>query len=550
MTKDQPTTDLLRLFIQNRSEEAFGKIVLAYIDLIYSTALRHGCDAELAQDVTQLVFISLAQKAPDLRQDSPLDAWLFAVTRNTALNAVRERNRRTTHERKAATMKNLTVSPSLPADEPGRVEPELSTALARLRERDRNLILLRFTRDLTLGQVGAALGITENAAAKRMTRILDKLRLSLLRKGLDLSLPAMTASLAGFSATHAPETLATSMIHNALLASHTHLAATTGGSLIMTTLKAKLAAAIFVACLVAALPAGVIAIYAYYQSTSPPVVLVQPPSVAPAVPPNADLAEFYRLYTPTPANAVVFVAAPTERARQAVFRISQHNTFPSWTHSIAVRFLNGRPQVWGQNSGSYDLAGICELTMGVYPMRFEGPDSIRFAEHPGDFSFLGKASQPQYLSAIGRIADKQFGKHFNLIFRDVVRKVIVLRGQWHFTPVQFTDGKHHRHQVELYGVALGDSKTGGGGGGSPDDFLGGLSLWINNAEVVFDATALPSEINWHFNYAPQSGTAGQTPPPDHDHDKTLVLNHVCQQTGLTWSEELRTVHHLFIEPSN
>ena len=61
---------LLAEYVQNRSEEAFERLMKCYVDLVYSTAMRlvQG-DSHLAEDVTQTVFLDLAKKAKRLPPD-------------------------------------------------------------------------------------------------------------------------------------------------------------------------------------------------------------------------------------------------------------------------------------------------------------------------------------------------------------------------------------------------------------------------------------------------------------------------------------------------
>src|SRR4051812_48878965 len=75
------TQELLRKFVANGSEEAFRELVHLYVDLVYSTALRSvNGDALLAQDICQMVFIDLAQKAFQLPPDIKLGGWLHRDT--------------------------------------------------------------------------------------------------------------------------------------------------------------------------------------------------------------------------------------------------------------------------------------------------------------------------------------------------------------------------------------------------------------------------------------------------------------------------------------
>src|SRR4051794_8468108 len=99
----QDDSALLRRYREARSEDAFARLVERYVDLVYSSARRQVGD-ELARDVTQAVFIVLAQKAGDVPADRPLSAWLLTTPRYCAANARRAENSRKYHERRAAEM--------------------------------------------------------------------------------------------------------------------------------------------------------------------------------------------------------------------------------------------------------------------------------------------------------------------------------------------------------------------------------------------------------------------------------------------------------------
>jgi DNA-directed RNA polymerase specialized sigma24 family protein len=99
------TGDLLRQYVQEGSEEAFGEVVRSHIDLVFSTALRRtGGDASLAEDITQMVFIDLAGKARSLAGSPSLAGWLYRHTCFRAAQAVRSEHRRMLREQTAMVM--------------------------------------------------------------------------------------------------------------------------------------------------------------------------------------------------------------------------------------------------------------------------------------------------------------------------------------------------------------------------------------------------------------------------------------------------------------
>jgi RNA polymerase sigma factor (sigma-70 family) len=206
------THRLLQEFVQEGSDEAFRELVSRYIDLVYSTALRHMAgDAHRAQDVAQAVFIDLARKAAALPPNIMLGGWLHRHCGFVASNIRRGEQRRAEREQEAARM-------SAPDGEPGWADlaPVIDEAIQDLPEPDRDALIMRFFEKQDFRAIGAALGASDDAAQKRTSRALEKLRHLLAARGVALSLAALEVAMLANSVAAAPAALAGTMARSAL----------------------------------------------------------------------------------------------------------------------------------------------------------------------------------------------------------------------------------------------------------------------------------------------------------------------------------------------
>ena len=206
-------TELLREYVSSNSEAAFGEIVRRYADAVHSAALRQVGNPEQARDVAQSVFIDLARKAGALRSDTMLIGWLFRGVRLAALELMRKEQRRQQRERQAMDFHDPA---SESAGDWAAVRPVLDDAIGNLDEEDRNALLLRFFKNESLASVGATLGISEDAAQKRISRALGKLRESMVGRGIHTTAGALSGVLAANAVQAAPAGFAASMTAAAL----------------------------------------------------------------------------------------------------------------------------------------------------------------------------------------------------------------------------------------------------------------------------------------------------------------------------------------------
>ncbi|MFT3786358.1 MAG: RNA polymerase sigma factor [Tepidisphaeraceae bacterium] len=266
---------LLQQFVDMRDQPAFTELVNRHVHFVYATARRQ-CPDE-ADDVTQAVFILLAQKAASLTNTLNLAGWLYRTALLCSSNVRKLAGRRHRHEREAS-MQVQTSAPTSSTD--ATLLALLDDALRRLPESIRDAVLVKHLEGRTAEEAGTLLGVTTDAASKRASRGIQMLRDFFAAKGHAVPVATVGALVVAESATTAPAGVVAAVTTGG--GSALALALTSGAGVM-----AKLAAA----CAVALIAGAAVTLVALGRPSVQPVAAIAPappvvsaPTTRPIVP--------------------------------------------------------------------------------------------------------------------------------------------------------------------------------------------------------------------------------------------------------------------------
>jgi RNA polymerase sigma-70 factor, ECF subfamily len=154
--------------------EGFAELYERTFPRVYAYVASLLRDRSAAEDVTAQAFERAYRKRRSYRASrGSMDAWVFGIARNAALDELRKRKRQAVLEGEPEDTEGV-----LPEDEADLAlrREAVRAALASLDGRERDLIALKFAGGLSNGEIARVLRMSESNVGTRLHRTITKLR--------------------------------------------------------------------------------------------------------------------------------------------------------------------------------------------------------------------------------------------------------------------------------------------------------------------------------------------------------------------------------------
>ena len=158
---------IIALIRSGRADEAFERLLPAYRRRVFGLAYGILRDRGAAEDVAQEVFVKLWQALPRYDGRAQLSTWIYAITRNAAISALRRR-------RRALSMSDPAVFEQVERRSAAAVvEPEdaaLWQLVAALPDKQRQAVTLYYQDERPVEEVAAMMGLPVNTVKTHLHR--------------------------------------------------------------------------------------------------------------------------------------------------------------------------------------------------------------------------------------------------------------------------------------------------------------------------------------------------------------------------------------------
>jgi RNA polymerase sigma-70 factor (ECF subfamily) len=157
---------IIQLVQAGRGQEAFERLVPAYRRRVFGLAYSILRDRAAAEDLAQEVFVKLWRALPRYDGRARLSTWIYAITRNAAVSALRARRRSVSLADPVvlAEVEGIAAAPAATED------AELRRQIDALPEKQRQAVTLYYLDERPVDEVAEMMGLPANTVKTHLHR--------------------------------------------------------------------------------------------------------------------------------------------------------------------------------------------------------------------------------------------------------------------------------------------------------------------------------------------------------------------------------------------
>ena len=170
---------IIQMVLQGR-QQAYATLVARYQGYVFTLAMRHVNNRELAEELAQDVFVKAYRSLSSFKGNSKFSTWLYTVTHNTCLSHLRKKEDATVfpgdeHVHNTAEAQGAGAHPMARMEQRAQ-QQVLNEAVKHLPATDSELITLFYQGEQSVEEISTITGLSASNVKVRLMRARQKLK--------------------------------------------------------------------------------------------------------------------------------------------------------------------------------------------------------------------------------------------------------------------------------------------------------------------------------------------------------------------------------------
>lgn len=162
--------------------KAFRQIVEKHVHIVYSAVRAVVGNSDEADDIVQDIYVKIYRGLPGFRGNSSLSTWIYRIARNEAVNAARRKRIALSPVERSDLMASENDRPDIAYGRKHNIE-RIRDLIARLDDRYREVIELRYFGDKTYSEISELLQVPEGTVKTYLYRAKSRMREMIRKEG-------------------------------------------------------------------------------------------------------------------------------------------------------------------------------------------------------------------------------------------------------------------------------------------------------------------------------------------------------------------------------
>lgn len=168
--------DLVNSFVESQGKDlkSYNLILKKYESVVFRASLRYLRNKELAEEITQEVFLKVYSKLDNLQNPDQLKSWILRITSNACSDRYSKLQKR--HELKEKVKFELQGQKNIEQrdDACSSDVDKMNIAIERLKTKDKEILIMHYYTDLKISEIADQLDMSESAVKMRLHRSREK----------------------------------------------------------------------------------------------------------------------------------------------------------------------------------------------------------------------------------------------------------------------------------------------------------------------------------------------------------------------------------------